>query len=37
MTEKQAVAELAAAGFRFVKNINNLPWQHCMVFEKPKG
>ena len=35
MTEKQAVQELEAAGFRFVKNLNNLPWQHCLVFKKP--
>ena len=35
MTEKQAVAEFSAVGFRFVQNISNLPWQHCMVFEKP--
>jgi ubiquinone/menaquinone biosynthesis C-methylase UbiE len=35
MSEKQAVRELEAAGFRFVKNIANLPWQHCLVFERP--
>ena len=34
MSEKQAVKELKAAGFRLEKNINNLPWQHCMVFVK---
>ena len=34
MSEKQAVKELNAAGFRLEKNINNLPWQHCMVFVK---
>lgn len=34
MTQKQAVKELRAAGFSFVKNIGNLPWQHCMVFSK---
>ena len=34
MTEKQAVKELKAAGFRLKDNINNLPWQHCMVFVK---
>ena len=33
MTEKQAVKELNAAGFKLKKNINNLPWQHCMIFE----
>ena len=36
MSEKQSVKELEAAVFRFVKNIGNLPWQHCMVFEKAK-
>ncbi len=34
MTEKQAVKELKASGFRLEKNIENLPWQHCMVFVK---
>ena len=34
MSEKQSVKELKAAGFRLEKNINNLPWQHCMVFVK---
>lgn len=34
MTEKQAVKEFEANGFKLVENINNLPWQHCMVFEK---
>ncbi len=32
MTEKQAVKELEASGFKFKKNISNLPWQHCLVF-----
>lgn len=32
MTEAQAVKEMDAAGFRLEKNIDNLPWQHCMVF-----
>ena len=36
MTQKQAVKELKAAGFNFVKNIGNLPWQHCLVFKKPE-
>jgi ubiquinone/menaquinone biosynthesis C-methylase UbiE len=35
MSKKQAVRELEAAGFRFEKNIANLPWQHCLVFRKP--
>ena len=26
--------EMEAAGFSFIKNINNLPWQHCLVFGK---
>jgi FkbM family methyltransferase len=34
MTQKQAVKELRAAGFSFIKNMGNLPWQHCMVFTK---
>ena len=34
MTEKQAVKEFRNAGFKLVKNIDNLPWQHCMVFKK---
>jgi FkbM family methyltransferase len=35
MTEAQARKEFAAAGFRFVVNKPDLPWQHLMVFEKP--
>lgn len=34
MTEAQARRELEAAGFRFVSNHRNLPWQHFMVFQK---
>ena len=34
MTEKQAVKEMEAAGFKLKENIDNLPWQHCMVFLK---
>lgn len=34
MTEKQAVREMRASGFRLEKNMANLPWQHCMVFVK---
>jgi hypothetical protein len=34
MSEKQAVKELEAAGFQFVRNMTNLPWQHYMVFIK---
>ena len=36
MTEKQAVKEMEAAGFKLKENIDNLPWQHCMIFEKIK-
>ena len=34
MSETQAIKEFKAAGFIFDKNIDNLPWQHCMVFTK---
>ena len=34
MTESQAVRELKAVGFVLKENIDNLPWQHCMVFIK---
>lgn len=34
MSERQAVSEMNAAGFKLQKNIGNLPWQHCMVFVK---
>ena len=34
MTEKQSVKEMEAAGFKLKGNIDNLPWQHCMVFVK---
>ena len=36
MSEAQSVKELKAAGFNFEKNISNLPWQHCLIFRKPK-
>lgn len=36
MTEAQAVKELSASGFQLKENIDNLPWQHCMVFLKPQ-
>lgn len=35
MTEAQARKEFTAAGFRFVVNKPDLPWQHLLVFEKP--
>jgi len=34
MTEEQAVKEFEASGFELIENIDNLPWQHCMVFGK---
>jgi predicted methyltransferase len=34
MSETQAIKELKYAGFKFEKNIGNLPWQHCLVFTK---
>ena len=34
MSEAQVIKEFKAAGFTFDKNIDNLPWQHCMVFIK---
>ena len=34
MTEEQVVKELSVVGFKFEKNISNLPIQHCIVFEK---
>ncbi|MDC0477976.1 class I SAM-dependent methyltransferase [Flavobacteriaceae bacterium] len=34
MSEKQAVKEMNAAGFKLKRNINNLPLQHCMIFVK---
>ena len=34
MTEAQAILEMEAAGLTLKENIDNLPWQHCMIFEK---
>lgn len=34
MTEAQAIKELEAAGLSFVENIDVLPWQHLLIFEK---
>lgn len=36
MTEAQAVKEMEAVGFKLDKNIDNLPWQHCLIFSKNK-
>jgi SAM-dependent methyltransferase len=35
MSEAQARKEFTAAGFRFVVNKPDLPWQHLLIFEKP--
>lgn len=37
MSQQQAVKEFKTAGFLFEKNISNLPWQHCLIFRKPKN
>ncbi|WP_027075541.1 class I SAM-dependent methyltransferase [Maribacter antarcticus] len=34
MTEAQAIKEMKALGMVLQENIDNLPWQHCMVFVK---
>ena len=34
MSEAQAVREMEAVGLRLRENIDNLPWQHCMIFVK---
>jgi SAM-dependent methyltransferase len=34
MSEAQAVKEMEAAGMELVENMDNLPWQHCMIFRK---
>lgn len=34
MTQQQAVKEMRAAGFKLKESIDNLPWQHCLVFVK---
>lgn len=36
MTERQVRREVEAAGFRFVENIDVLPQQHLLVFERPE-
>ncbi|MES2476181.1 MAG: class I SAM-dependent methyltransferase [Verrucomicrobiota bacterium] len=35
MTEAQARLELESAGFRFVENRRELPWQHFLIFVRP--
>ncbi len=34
MSLMQAVKEMKAVGLRLKENIENLPWQHCMIFVK---
>lgn len=34
MTKEQAIKEMRASGMKLERNIDNLPWQHCMVFVK---
>ena len=36
MTEAQARKEMEAVGLRFVDNKDFLPWQHFLIFEKPR-
>lgn len=35
MSEAQARLEFESAGFRFISNRHELPWQHLMVFARP--
>ena len=35
MTEAQVRLEVEAAGFEFVENLDVLPQQHLLVFERP--
>jgi ubiquinone/menaquinone biosynthesis C-methylase UbiE len=37
MTEAQAIKEMAAVGLAHVKTLHDLPRQHFMIFQKPKG
>ena len=34
LSEEQAVREMESVGLRLRENMDNLPWQHCMVFVK---
>ena len=36
MTQAQAKKEMAAVGLKHVETIEDLPWQHVMIFERPK-
>lgn len=37
MSEAQARRELEAAGFEYVKTERELPWQHVLIFRKPRA
>ena len=37
MTEKQVVKEMKAIGLKLEVNMENLPWQHCLIFEIDKN
>lgn len=37
MTEAQAIKEMSAVGLVHVKTLHDLPRQHFMIFQKPKG
>ena len=37
MTEKQVVKEMKAVGLKLKVNRENLPWQHCLIFEIDKN
>jgi ubiquinone/menaquinone biosynthesis C-methylase UbiE len=36
MSQKQAKAEMTALGLTWLRTLDVLPWQHLMLFEKPK-
>jgi hypothetical protein len=35
MTQAQAKKEMAFVGFELEKTMDQLPWQHFMIFKKP--
>jgi SAM-dependent methyltransferase len=35
MSEAQARLEVEGAGFKFISNLDVLPWQHLLIFENP--
>jgi ubiquinone/menaquinone biosynthesis C-methylase UbiE len=37
MTLRQARREVEPQGFTFKTSFEDLPWQHVIIFEKPKG